>query len=121
MKKKTQFFIFPNYLICYIITCINIVLTMPGKLISIFLIQIFISQIFCEQLNCVPRDYGNGGTVCVCNSTYCDTVEQLDPHFPPRMYYMYTSDKEGYRFNLTKKNFGTKLKSKGENFKKKKL
>nr|CAD7573564.1 unnamed protein product [Timema californicum] len=25
--------------------------------------------------NCVPRDYGQGSIVCVCNATFCDYVE----------------------------------------------
>ncbi|KAJ8875939.1 hypothetical protein PR048_023847 [Dryococelus australis] len=29
----------------------------------------------CSADKCVSRDYGHGSTVCVCNSTYCDTVE----------------------------------------------
>lgn len=64
---------------------------------------------------CIPRDYGYGGTVCVCNATYCDSTDPV-PLFPPRQYYLYTSNREGVRFNLTKKNFGVKLKSRSKLF-----
>ena len=26
---------------------------------------------------CVPRDFGHSSTVCVCNSTYCDTYDAV--------------------------------------------
>lgn len=62
---------------------------------------------------CIRRDYGYGGTVCVCNATYCDSIDPV-PLFPPRQYYLFTSNREGVRFNLTKKNFGVKLKSRSK-------
>ncbi|KAG5897309.1 hypothetical protein JTB14_011472 [Gonioctena quinquepunctata] len=46
---------------------------------------------------CQSKDYGNGGTVCVCNAEHCDvveSVEKVDPHF----YVSYTSNKAGLRF-----------------------
>ncbi|KAG8229339.1 hypothetical protein J437_LFUL007147 [Ladona fulva] len=46
---------------------------------------------------CVPRDFGNGGTVCVCNSSYCDTVDPISPSSPGN-YVLYTSSKDGLRF-----------------------
>lgn len=82
----------------------------------IFLVVLLFHKTFSESLECVAKDYGNGGTVCVCNATYCDTIEPIDFHFPPRIYHMYMSSKEGHRFNLTKKNFGPKLKTKGTFF-----
>ena len=49
---------------------------------------------------CVPKDYGNGGTVCVCNATYCDTIDPVVP-VPTGQYLMYTSSMEGLRFSIT--------------------
>lgn len=44
-----------------------------------------------ETRPCIPKDYGRGSFVCVCNSTYCDTVSltipskiaNLYPNIPP--------------------------------------
>lgn len=49
---------------------------------------------------CVPKDYGNGGTVCVCNATYCDTIDPVVP-VPTGQYLMYTSSMQGLRFSIT--------------------
>ncbi|KAJ3647979.1 hypothetical protein Zmor_019820 [Zophobas morio] len=46
---------------------------------------------------CQKRDYGNDGHVCVCNSTYCDTVPPPNRVEPPS-YLIYTSNKAGLRF-----------------------
>lgn len=32
-----------------------------------------------EARPCIPRDFGRGSVVCVCNSTYCDTVRLTIP------------------------------------------
>ena len=50
---------------------------------------------------CVPRTMAGGDSVvCVCNSTYCDTVPEM-PTLTPGMYAIYTSSRDGDRFNLT--------------------
>lgn len=62
---------------------------------------IFVLLLTCYFIECCKhRDYGNGGTVCVCNDAYCD---QYDPVTPTekRRFLTYTSDKNGLRFNLT--------------------
>lgn len=44
----------------------------------------------------MPRDFGYGSIVCVCNSTYCDLAAI---HIPEKGYYQsYESDKSGNRF-----------------------
>ncbi|XP_015601455.1 glucosylceramidase [Cephus cinctus] len=49
---------------------------------------------------CIPRDFGNDGTVCVCNSTYCDVTPE--PSLPKEGSYLhYVSSKRGQRFNQT--------------------
>ncbi|XP_072391061.1 putative glucosylceramidase 3 [Diabrotica undecimpunctata] len=53
---------------------------------------------------CASRDFGNGGTVCVCNATYCDTSEPVKP-VPSNQYIVITSNKAGLRFNKEIKNF----------------
>lgn len=59
---------------------------------------------------CVPRDYSNGGTVCVCNATYCDTVEEVKP-LSSGQYLLYISSKQGLRFNKSSGTFTTKITS----------
>jgi glucosylceramidase len=46
---------------------------------------------------CVPRDYGKGGTVCVCNTTYCDTFDAISKT-SPGIVTVYESNKSGDRF-----------------------
>ncbi|XP_071442851.1 lysosomal acid glucosylceramidase-like [Hetaerina americana] len=50
--------------------------------------------------SCVHKDYGNGGTVCVCNSEHCDTVDFVSPTEPGK-YLLYTSSKTGDRMTRT--------------------
>lgn len=53
---------------------------------------------FTLQNECLSRDYGLGGTVCVCNSQHCDKIPK--PQKPKRGQYLtYTSNRAGLRFN----------------------
>lgn len=47
---------------------------------------------------CAGRDYNHGTVVCVCNATYCDTIEPVQPEKIGK-YVIYTSNKAGLRFN----------------------
>ena len=49
---------------------------------------------------CIPRSTNSDSVLCVCNSTYCDTVPEM-PALTPGMYAVYTSSRSGDRFNLT--------------------
>ncbi|NXU56804.1 GLCM Glucosylceramidase, partial [Turnix velox] len=55
-------------------------------------------------LPCSPRDFGHGSVVCVCNATYCDT---LDPPVlpPPGSYIKYESSKAGKRLEHSQGTF----------------
>ncbi|CAK1551990.1 unnamed protein product [Leptosia nina] len=57
-----------------------------------------------DDKTCAARDVGTDGSsmVCVCNSTYCDTVTREAPKVGA--YVIYTSSKSGKRFE---KSFGT--------------
>ncbi|KAK7115930.1 lysosomal acid glucosylceramidase-like [Littorina saxatilis] len=48
---------------------------------------------------CVSMKVSSYAMVCVCNSTYCDTVPQL-PTLTPGMFAAYTSSQSGDRFQL---------------------
>nr|CAD7402328.1 unnamed protein product [Timema cristinae] len=65
----------------------------------------------CLADNCVPRYYGYSSFVCVCNSTYCDTMDAS----PQRSlvggsYRHFVSTKDGLRFDSTVANFTRKPK-----------
>ncbi|XP_076289098.1 lysosomal acid glucosylceramidase-like [Lasioglossum baleicum] len=56
---------------------------------------------------CVPKSYGNGKIVCVCNATYCDETPEQDPKVPVNgSFYWYVSSKDGQRLNFSEKQFG---------------
>ncbi|XP_046403394.1 lysosomal acid glucosylceramidase isoform X2 [Ischnura elegans] len=50
--------------------------------------------------SCVHKDYGNGGTVCVCNSQFCDEVGPIPP-LESAKYILYSSSKIGDRLTRT--------------------
>ncbi|EFA05963.2 lysosomal acid glucosylceramidase [Tribolium castaneum] len=68
------------------------------------LILLQLMSAFALGQDCLSRDYGNGGTVCVCNSNHCDTVPKPKKLEPSELL-IYTSNKAGLRFNLEKTNF----------------
>ncbi|XP_022911938.2 lysosomal acid glucosylceramidase-like [Onthophagus taurus] len=49
------------------------------------------------SVDCKHKNYGNDGTVCVCNAEHCDTVDPLEK-LPSGQYVMYTSNLAGKRF-----------------------
>ncbi|XP_024893027.1 glucosylceramidase-like [Temnothorax curvispinosus] len=53
--------------------------------------------------NCIPRSFGEGRTVCVCNSTYCDTISE--PNLQQNQVLWYTSTQDGKRMQLNVDNF----------------
>nr|XP_015837066.1 PREDICTED: glucosylceramidase-like [Tribolium castaneum] len=50
-----------------------------------------------SQEECLSKDFGNGGTVCVCNSEHCDTLPKLEKT-EEGQFRVYTSNKDGQRF-----------------------
>ncbi|KAJ3647974.1 hypothetical protein Zmor_019815 [Zophobas morio] len=64
-----------------------------------FLLTFFVAVSYCQDdQECLSRDYGYGGTVCVCNSDHCDTIARPDKVDQPQ-YLIYTSNKAGLRFH----------------------
>ncbi|GLV40111.1 Glucocerebrosidase 1b [Carabus blaptoides fortunei] len=57
-----------------------------------------LTLISCVAKECSQRDYGHGSFVCVCNATYCDTVEPFQP-LAPGNFIIYSSNRERLRFN----------------------
>ena len=58
--------------------------------------------------DCVPRSYSFDSIVCVCNSTYCDTIK---PATVPsnQSVIMYLSTKEGKRLERSETKFQAQL------------
>ena len=49
---------------------------------------------------CISKDFGHGGTVCVCSEKDCDSFSEGSP-LSRKEYAVYTSTKAGDRFRLT--------------------
>ncbi|KAG8230905.1 hypothetical protein J437_LFUL002937 [Ladona fulva] len=99
------------YIIVYLLSCTGL------KLSKIFYIQILIfGTLSCllgaansgsaEQKGCVSRYYGDDSIVCVCNATYCDTLEAPQKG-PIGAYALYSSSKDGLRFRHSTGNFSS--------------
>ena len=58
---------------------------------------------------CVRKDFGHGSVVCVCNATYCDQfIDEIQ--LKSGQYVVYTSTKDGQRFNESLHNTNGKKK-----------
>ncbi|RMB93898.1 hypothetical protein DUI87_29634 [Hirundo rustica rustica] len=61
---------------------------------------------------CIPKDFGHGSLVCVCNATYCDTLDPLV--LPaPGSYAVYESSKAGKRLERSEGRFQSSLRTPG--------
>ncbi|GJQ78571.1 hypothetical protein Trydic_g11681 [Trypoxylus dichotomus] len=61
------------------------------------LVFYFVSGSVQGASECLHRDYGNTGTVCVCNSIHCDTIDPIT-QVEVGQYVSYTSNLAGKRF-----------------------
>ncbi|KAF8376262.1 hypothetical protein PRIPAC_82691 [Pristionchus pacificus] len=61
---------------------------------------LLVSYIVFGTPNCVTREFP-AGTVCVCNATHCDDIEQLDNFIAPGMSILYQTDIKGARMDKT--------------------
>ena len=57
---------------------------------------------------CISKDFGHGGTVCVCSDQFCDSFTSGEP-LSAQEYAVYTTSKAGDRFNLTTGTFSKTL------------
>ena len=58
---------------------------------------------FSSAIQCIPRKYDQDSVVCVCNSTYCDTLE-VEETIPQGTFLAYVSTLNGLRFEKYVKN-----------------
>ncbi|MPC98145.1 hypothetical protein E2C01_093498 [Portunus trituberculatus] len=74
---------------------------------ALYLILYF-SQItpLCQGLKggCQSRDYGHGSTVCVCDTSHCDTLPHITPPILPSVFIISTN-KAGRRWEVTTDDF----------------
>ena len=54
-----------------------------------------------QSQSCYHRDYGKGGTVCVCNITFCDKFDSIEKTKPGQVIVIESSLK-GKRFEISK-------------------
>lgn len=54
---------------------------------------------------CEPRSFGADSIVCVCNSTYCDSISE--PQLQQNQFLWYTSTEDGKRMQLSVNDFAT--------------
>lgn len=52
---------------------------------------------------CEPRSFGEDSIVCVCNSTYCDSISE--PKLQQNQFLWYTSTQDGKRMQLSVNDF----------------
>ncbi|XP_009079976.1 PREDICTED: glucosylceramidase-like, partial [Acanthisitta chloris] len=63
---------------------------------------------------CIPKDFGHGSVVCVCNATYCDTLDPVAVPAPaPGSYVKYESTKAGKRLERSEGRFQRSLRPPG--------
>ncbi|KAH9514497.1 hypothetical protein Btru_025447 [Bulinus truncatus] len=68
-------------------------------LIDAVIVILSINYIFCSNdVPCAPLSVKPGYIVCICNSTYCDTVPSADP-VPKGNFIVITSSQSGLRLN----------------------
>jgi len=73
-------------------------------LLSVFLCVRHAASVYSAGSPCIPRKFNYDSVVCVCNSTYCDTIEYDDesrggpPPNPFTYYTAYVSSRDGLRF-----------------------
>ena len=67
-----------------------------------FLLVVLVIKVCSGQIGqpCAPRNYGHGSVACVCNQTYCDTINTKIP-VPLNSVSVFTSTKSGQRFKFS--------------------
>ncbi|CAG2055696.1 unnamed protein product [Timema podura] len=67
-------------------------------------------EMFAEAKNCIVRDYGSTSIVCVCNATYCDSLDPIsDESITSGSFIHYSSTQSGQRLQPNKGVFSNNL------------
>jgi len=62
-----------------------------------------------KYFKCISKDFGHGGTVCVCSEQFCDSFTWGERPLSAQEYAVYTSSKAGDRFSLKTGRFNKTL------------
>lgn len=88
----------------------------PRKMKAHYILEIltFVSIVLAFDSPCIPRKFDQDSIVCVCNSTYCDTFENIEPSRPgpanPIPYYdAVVTTRSGLRMERRSGSFGTTI------------
>ncbi|KAL3866868.1 hypothetical protein ACJMK2_044121 [Sinanodonta woodiana] len=71
---------------------------------GIYFINLIYEKVFCQQVPCAARSYGQSSIICVCNATYCDTVEP-ESRLPQGYANMFISTLAGQRLEKSSISF----------------
>lgn len=74
---------------------------------------LFVCWIAVDSNACIPRKFNFDSVVCVCNATYCDTLSNIRAPLAGN-YVIYTSSRDGLRFQRSVGSFQSKATSEGE-------
>lgn len=78
------------------------------KIAFLFLSFLFAKIILAQtisRLGCIERSFRENSFVCVCNSTYCDTIEQVDQEQKETQFQEYVTSRNRYRLDKFKHDF----------------
>ncbi|GAB6021260.1 hypothetical protein CHUAL_003874 [Chamberlinius hualienensis] len=92
-KRSQKILIIACIILLYFITCIVIFYLSSDNFED-------------RDLPCISKSIADGKIVCICNSTYCDTIEDI-PQLKIGQYWQVTSTKTGKRFKKIKCEFLT--------------
>ncbi|KAI4467344.1 glucosylceramidase [Holotrichia oblita] len=79
---------------------------------KVLLLLFFVASVR-SATECLHRDFGYTGTVCVCNAEHCDTIDPIT-EVPSNQYISYTSNLEGLRFQREVGEFSSTENSKAD-------
>jgi glucosylceramidase len=77
------------------------------SLLLLVLIDFEVEKVASQVINCQKRQYSGVGDsfVCVCNSTFCDTIDSVDGDNKDKVYQEFITDRHNFRLSKTKKDF----------------
>ena len=92
-------------LTCNSILNMNSKFKMKLELLSLILLINTVHSQPAARLDCIPKSFKENSFVCVCNSTYCDTIEQVDRDQADTQFQEYVTSRNKYRLDKFKHSF----------------
>ena len=72
---------------------------MEKTYLTFFTIFIYFAISSSIRIECEKRSFKFNSFVCVCNSTFCDTVDNVDENLSPNEFQVFITNKDKYRLN----------------------